>query len=112
MIVKKDQREKRQFKGVDYLVGATGERMMVTQMLFKRGQNVSTHAHPNEQSGYCVSGRFEITIDGVAAGIGPDDTYVIPGGTPHSYRILENAVAIEVFSPPRGKPPKARNTAD
>jgi quercetin dioxygenase-like cupin family protein len=105
MIVKKDQRERRQFKGVDYLVGATGERMMVTQMLFERGQEVAVHTHPNEQSGYCVSGRFELTIEGVATEIGPDDTYVIPGGAPHSYRIFEDAVAIEVFSPPRGKPP-------
>jgi quercetin dioxygenase-like cupin family protein len=108
MIVKKDQREKRLFKGVDYLVGATGERMMVTKMLFKQGQEVASHSHPNEQSGYCVSGRFEITIDKVTAEIGPDDTYVIPGGVPHSYRILEDAIAVEVFSPPRGKPPQVR----
>jgi quercetin dioxygenase-like cupin family protein len=106
MIVRKNQREKRRFKGVDYLVGATGERMMVTQMLFERGQEVNPHSHPNEQSGYCLSGRFELTIDDVSTEIGPDDSYVIPSGVPHSYRILEDALAIEVFSPPRGKPPK------
>lgn len=106
MIIKKDQREKRRFKGVDFLVGATGERMMVTQMLFKQGQEVDTHTHPNEQSGYCVTGRFELTIDGVTTEIGPDDTYVIPGDVPHSYRVLQDAIAVEVFSPPRGNPPR------
>ena len=106
MIVRKEQREKRVFKGVDYHVGATGERMMVTQMVFKQGQEVGTHSHPNEQSGFCISGRFEITIDGVTTEIGPEDTYVINGGVPHSYRILEDALAVEVFSPPRGKPPR------
>jgi quercetin dioxygenase-like cupin family protein len=106
MIIKKDQRQKRRFMGVDYLVGATGERMMVTQMLFERGQEVSPHSHPHEQSGYCVSGRFELTIDGVTTEIGPDDSYVIRGGATHSYRILEDALAVEVFSPPRGKPPR------
>jgi len=108
MIVKKNQREKRRFRGVDYLVGATGERMMVTQMLFERGQEVAAHSHPNEQSGYCVAGRFELTVDGVTSEIGPDDSYVIPGGTMHSYRVLEDSLAIEVFSPPRGKPPQVR----
>lgn len=38
MIVKSTERRKRTFKGVDFLVGATGERMMVTLMTFKEGQ--------------------------------------------------------------------------
>ena len=106
MIVKRDQREKRQFRGVDYLVGATGKRMMVTEMLFRPGQDVPPHSHPQEQSGYCVSGRFKLTIDDFTTEIGPGDTYVIPGGARHSYRISEDSLAVEVFSPPRGKPPQ------
>lgn len=101
MIVKKMDRQKRTFKGVDFLVGAIGERMMVTLMTFKQGQEVGTHQHPHEQAGYCLQGRFELTIDGVPQTVEPDDSYLIPGGVPHSYRILEDAQAIEVFSPPR-----------
>jgi len=101
MIVKAAERKKRSFKGVEFLVGATGERMMVALMTFKRGQEVGTHAHPNEQVGYCVQGRFELTIAGESTLIEPDDTYVIPSGVSHSYRILEDSLAVEVFSPPR-----------
>jgi len=75
--------------------------MMVTLMTFKEGQEVSTHSHPHEQAGYCVQGRFELTIDGVPTVIEPDDSYVIPGGISHSYRVLEDALAVEMFSPPR-----------
>ena len=101
MILKAGRRKKCGFKGVEFLVGATGERMMVTLMTFKKGQQVGTHAHPHEQAGYCIHGRFELIIDGTSAVIEPDDSYVIPGDAPHSYRILEDSSAVEVFSPPR-----------
>ena len=101
MIVKATERKKRGFKGVEFLVGATGQRTMVTLMTFKKGQQVGTHSHPHEQAGYCVHGRFELTIDGVSTEIKTDDSYVIPAGALHSYRILGDASAVEVFSPPR-----------
>jgi quercetin dioxygenase-like cupin family protein len=101
MIVKSAERQKRTFKGVDFLVGAIGDRMMVTLMTFKEGQEVGTHSHPHEQAGYCVQGHFELTMGGVSTVIEAGDSYVIPGGTPHSYRVLEDALAVEVFSPPR-----------
>ncbi len=101
MIVKATERQERTFKGVGFLVGATGERMMVTLMTFTRGQEVGTHRHPHEQAGYCIWGRFDLTIDGESTLIERDDSYVIPGGASHSYRVLEDALAVEVFSPPR-----------
>lgn len=101
MLVKSKDRKKRRFKGVDLLVGATGERMMVTLMTFEEGQEVGRHSHPHEQVGYCVQGRFELTVDGQPMLIEPDDSYAIPGDVPHSYRILEDSLAVEVFSPPR-----------
>lgn len=101
MIVKSTEWQERTFKGVGFRVGATGERMMVTLMAFKEGQEVGTHSHPHEQAGYCIQGRFVLTIDGLSTVIEPDDSYVIPGGASHSYRVLENALAVEMFSPPR-----------
>jgi len=101
MVVKSMERQKRTFKGVDFWVGATGERMMVTLTPFKKGQEVGTHAHPHEQAGYCIQGRFVLTIDGVSTVIEPDDSYVIPGGASHGYQVLEDSLAVEVFSPPR-----------
>lgn len=101
MIVKSNERKKRTFKGVDFWVGATGERMMVTLMTFKKEQQVGVHSHPHEQAGYCIQGRFELTIGGTPTVIEANASYIIPGDTPHSYRVLEDALAVEVFSPPR-----------
>jgi quercetin dioxygenase-like cupin family protein len=101
VIVKRAERKTRTFKGVDFFVGATGARTMVTLMTFRQGQTVGTHAHPHEQAGYCIEGRFELTIDSVPTLIEPGDSYVIPGGASHSYHIREKALAVEVFSPPR-----------
>lgn len=101
MIVKSTQRQARTFKGVDFLVGATGERTMVTLMTFKGGQEVGMHRHTHEQAGYCIQGRFLLTIDDVETLIEPGDSYVIPGGASHGYRALGDSLAVEVFSPPR-----------
>jgi len=65
MIVKKGEHKRREFRGVGFLVGATGERMMVTLMQFKRGDRVGRHRHKNEQAGYCFSGRFKLTDEPV-----------------------------------------------
>ena len=101
MIVRSVECKKRTFKGIDFLVGATGERMMVTLMTFKKGQEGETHSHPNEQIGYCIRGRFTLTIDNESSVLEPGDSYVIPAGASHSYQILEDSLAVEVFSPPR-----------
>lgn len=101
MIVKNKDRKRREFKGVGFWVGATGERMMVTLMEFKAGQSVGRHSHPNEQAGYCLSGRFKLTINGEETLIEPHDSYAIPANAMHSYQILEDSCAVEMFSPPR-----------
>lgn len=101
MIIKSYERKKRSFKGVDFLVGAVGERIMVTLMAFKEGQEVDAHTHPHEQAGYCIRGRFELIVGEETTVIESHDSYVIPGDTKHSYRVLENALAVEMFSPPR-----------
>lgn len=101
MLIKKDDQKRREFKGVQFLVGVTGERMMVTLMQFKQGHRVGKHGHESEQAGYCLSGRFKLTIDDEGHLIEPGDSYLIPGNAEHSYEILEDSEAVEVFSPPR-----------
>jgi quercetin dioxygenase-like cupin family protein len=99
--IKKSEQAKREFMGVQYLVGATSDRMMVTLMQFKGGSTVAPHQHENEQAGYCLSGRYRLRIGEEEKLIEPGDSYVIPGNSEHAFEILENAEAVEVFSPPR-----------
>lgn len=101
MIVKQKEMRRQSFQEIEYLIGATGIRAMVTIMAFRKGQAVVSHRHPNEQVGYCLEGRFELTLDGESSLIEPGDSYAIPGNVPHAYRILEDARAVEVVTPPR-----------
>jgi len=101
MIVKSEDGQGRTFLGVDFVLLSHGPESMVTKMLYKRGDCPPLHKHPNEQSGYVVSGRYRITIGDRASEIGPGDSYTIPRGVEHSVEIIEPGEVLDVFSPPR-----------
>jgi quercetin dioxygenase-like cupin family protein len=67
----------------------------------KAGSELPDHSHPHEQSGYLVSGRLDLTIDGVRHECNPGDTWSIPGEIRHSAVAVTDVVALEVFSPVR-----------
>lgn len=74
---------------------------MVTKMNYKKGDFAPTHAHPNEQSGYVISGKYRITIDGKEEYLNPGDSYAIPENVPHSMEVIEAGEVIDVFTPVR-----------
>lgn len=53
-----------------------------------------------ETVGYLISGQMEIEIDGQCATLKAGDSWLVPAGAPHHYRIIEKIVAIEATSPP------------
>jgi quercetin dioxygenase-like cupin family protein len=59
------------------------------------------HSHPHEQTGDLVSGRLELTIGSETCEMKPGDSWCIPDGTKHGTKPLEDAMAVEVFSPVR-----------
>jgi len=70
-------------------------------MLYKRGDNVPFHKHPNEQSGYVISGNYRIVFGDNDQLIGPGDSYTIPRDLEHRIEIIEPGEVLDVFSPPR-----------
>ena len=50
--------------------------------------------------GYVISGTLELDLHGQVATLRAGDSWLIPSGVPHRYRILEAIVAIEATSPP------------
>ena len=59
-----------------------------------------THAHEYEVVGYVISGRAELEIEGQTVRLEPGDSWVVPAGSQHTYRILETFTAIEATAPP------------
>lgn len=81
-------------------LGVTDEAMLC-EFFFERDTVVPTHSHLNDQVGYVVSGRVEMTVGDVVQILNPGESYAIPGGVVHSARALIDSVVIDAFSPPR-----------
>jgi quercetin dioxygenase-like cupin family protein len=101
MIVTANEAKKRRFLGVDFVVLSHGTESMVTKMLYKAADFVPFHKHPNEQSGYVISGQYRIRLGDLDRQIGPGDSYTIPGDVEHQLEIIEPGEVLDFFTPPR-----------
>ena len=59
-----------------------------------------TVARDYETVGYVVSGRVEVTVGTSVLDLGPGDSWTVPRGAEHSYRVVEVLTAVEATSPP------------
>ena len=78
-----------------------GAATLMSEFRLRAGSPLPMHEHLQEQTGYLVSGRLRLTIGGETHDAAPGDSWSIPGGVRHGAEVLEDAVAIEVFSPVR-----------
>ncbi len=78
-----------------------GARTLLAEFKLARGAVIPLHQHPEEQTGYLVSGHLVFTIAGGEHDMRPGDGWMIPGGVEHRVQVLEDSVAVEVFSPVR-----------
>ena len=58
------------------------------------------HSSPYETVGYVIKGKAELHSEGQTVKLEPGDSYVVPKGAKHKYKILEAFTAIEATSPP------------
>ena len=100
MVVKSNEAQRRSFLGVDFVLLSHGPESMVTKMLYKQEDKPPLHKHPNEQSGYVISGRYRITSGGAGLQIGPGDSCSIPRDVEHRIEIMEPGEALDFSSPP------------
>ena len=77
------------------------EKTHMVQFVLQGGCDLPMHSHPHEQTGYVVSGLMILTIDGTPHEAHPGDSWCIPANIPHGAKIIEDTVAVEVFSPVR-----------
>ena len=101
MIVKSKDSKHREFKGVNFEVLATGEKSMVTKMNYKIGDKVPPHSHPNEQSGFVISGEYIIKYGEISDKLKSGDSYCIPENIEHAWEVIIGGEVIDTFTPPR-----------
>lgn len=55
----------------------------------EEGGGIPAHTNEVEHEQYVLRGRARITVGADVHEVGPDDTLLIPAGTPHSYEVVE-----------------------
>lgn len=78
-----------------------GEHTLLTEVRLDKGAVVPIHDHPQEQTGYLVSGLLEFDVGGEKMVAEPGDSWSLPGDQIHGATAIEECLVIEVFSPVR-----------
>ncbi len=89
------------FDGIKRKTLVYGNNTLLTEFILSKGKTLPMHSHPEEQTGYLVSGHIILIIDGDRHEMKPGDSWAIPGNVEHGAETLEDSVAVEIFSPVR-----------
>lgn len=82
-----------------YLASGTGLAMRLWDAEPPTDEKPS-HRSAYETVGYVIQGRAELHVEGQKVLLEPGDSYVVPKGAEHTYRILETFTAVEATHPP------------
>lgn len=64
------------------------------------GEGEAERRSEHETVGYVLSGRAELSVEDHQTTLEPGDSWLVPKGARHRYRILEPFRALEATSPP------------
>ena len=98
--------------GVKIKTISYGKNTLMTEFLLAKDSILNEHQHIHEQIGYLVSGKIKLYIGNSSRILTPGDSWNIPSNIPHKAEILENSVAVEVFTPCREEYLAYLNQAD
>lgn len=99
-------------KKVDSTTSPTGQ---LGQKYLASGKSLSMRLWENEEPttetkppssreyetvGYVIKGKAELHIEGQMILLEPGNSWVVPKGSAHTYKILESFTAVEATSPP------------
>jgi quercetin dioxygenase-like cupin family protein len=85
--------------GQTYLVSGVHLSMRLWEK-HKRGERSPETTRDYETVGYVIKGRAELELEGQTILLEAGDSWLVPKGAKHSYKILEPLTAVEATSPP------------
>lgn len=88
-------------KGIERKTLVCGDNTLLAEFKLDGGSTLPMHSHPQEQTGYLVSGHMILIISGEEHDLHKGDAWIVPGGVEHGAKVIEDCIAIEVFSPVR-----------
>ena len=81
-----------------YLV--SGKRVALRLWRNEKPQAKPASRRDYETVGYVIAGKAELVVEGQTLKLAPGDSWLVPAGAEHSYRIIEAFTAIEATAPP------------
>lgn len=90
------------------------EHMTLSRAVLQKGCVVPRHAHPSEQATYVIEGALRVRIgdDGAEAiDVRAGEVLVIPADAPHEVEVMDTALLLDIFSPPRQDWAEGRDVA-
>lgn len=84
--------------GQQYLV--TGKEVALRRWEEPIGEMTESSERDYETVGYLLSGQLQLDLDGETANLEAGDSWLVPAGAPHRYKIVKDIVAVEATSPP------------
>ncbi len=88
-------------EGIQIKTLCYGQKTLMTEFILQKDAILPEHSHPYEQTGYLVKGKLRLYIGNHFKELVPGDSWNIDINVPHKAEVLEDSVAIEVFSPVR-----------
>ena len=89
-----------------------GAASLMTEFLLTKDAIMPEHSHVHEQSGYLIKGKLKMFIEGTPRILGPGDSWNIASNIKHKVDVVEDSLAVEVFTPRREEYMKFVNPND
>lgn len=77
-----------------------GDKMIMLEIHYPSGSGSPVHTHDHESVCYVVKGKVKVFVEGEEYTLGPGDACIHPKGIAHGIESLEDAVILEIKSPP------------
>lgn len=96
---------------------ASGKRVSMRLWEEEPGEQKSPARRDYETVGYVIEGAAELMLEGQTVTLRKGDSWVVPAGAEHAYRVLDSLRAVEATAPPaevhgRDLPPEAPGSAE
>jgi quercetin dioxygenase-like cupin family protein len=88
-------------KGIKIKTLVHGKETLMSKFILEKNSILPEHHHPYEQTGYLIKGNIILRIVEEKFDLKPGDSWCIPSDVNHKAEIIENSIALEIFSPAR-----------
>lgn len=79
---------------------ASGKRVSMRMWKNEEPHDKAPVRREYETVGFVVSGRAELTLEGQTIKLETGDSWLVPAGSEHTYKIIDTFTAIEATAPP------------